>query len=65
MKEAIRKFDGTIIGWIETDNYGNQIVRDFVGTILGRYDKQCDVTRKFDGTVITRGNSVASLLYTK
>lgn len=65
MKEAIRKFDGTIIGWVETDSSGNQIVRDFIGTILGKYDKQCDVTRKFDGTVIARGNSAISLLYTK
>lgn len=64
-KEPIREFSGKIIGWIETDKDGNQQVRDFYGKILGKYDKSLNVTRDFYGRILTRGNTVAGLVYKK
>lgn len=64
-KEPIREFGGKIIGWIETDKDGNQQVRDFYGKILGKYDKSLNVTRDFYGRILTRGNTVAGLVYKK
>ena len=64
-KEPVREFNGKIMGFIETDRQGNQQVRDFYGRILGTYDKKMDVTRDFQGSILTRGNTVLGLLYTK
>lgn len=64
-KEPVREFNGKIIGWIETDRYGNQQVRDFYGKIKGTYDKKMNVTRDFYGRIITQGNTCLGLLYKK
>ena len=64
-KEPIKEFGGKIIGWIETDKDGNQQVRDFYGKILGKYDKSLNVTSDFYGRILTRGNTVAGLVYKK
>lgn len=61
-KEAIRRWDGVIRGWIEEDSKGNKTIRDFYGRILGRYDKQLNLTRDFYGRVIGRGDQLMSLL---
>ncbi|MBQ5951469.1 MAG: hypothetical protein IJL66_04955 [Lachnospiraceae bacterium] len=50
------------IGSIETDNYGNKTARDFFGRIVGRYKKQQDITTDFFGTILTRGDTVASTI---
>ena len=62
-KQTIRKPNGTILGYIETDQEGNQTARDFSGKILGYYDKRSDLTRDFYGRVTTYGNSVIGFLY--
>ena len=64
-KEPVSEFNGKIMGFIETDRQGNQQVRDFYGRILGTYDKKMDVTRDFQGRILTRGNTVLGLLYKK
>ena len=61
-KEVIRAFNGKIIGSIETDTKGNKIIRDFYGKILGRYNKEQNVTRDFYGKIIARGDQSAMLL---
>lgn len=64
-KEPIREFNGKIIGFIETDKDGNQQVRNFLGNIVGSYDKKFNVTRDFYGKIVTQGNTVIGLLYVK
>jgi len=64
-KVAIREFSGKIIGWLETDKDGNQQIRNFHGKILGKYDKALDCTRDFYGKIITKGNTVNGLLYSR
>lgn len=62
-KEIIRNFHGRILGYIETDNKGNKIVKDFYGRRLGTYDKENNVTRDFYGRILNRGDSVVSLIF--
>lgn len=60
--QIIKDFGGTIAGYIETDEKGNKIVRDFYRVILGKYDKKNNVTRDFYGRIIARGDASASLI---
>lgn len=60
--QTIRDFSGRILGYIETDNDGNKIVRDFYKVILGKYDKKNNVTRDFYGRIVARGDASASLI---
>ena len=38
-REAIKAYNGRIIGWIDTDGVGNQEVRDFYGRIVAQGDQ--------------------------
>lgn len=62
-EQTIRDFYGRILGFIETDDKGNKVARDFYRRIVGRYDKNRDVTTDFYGRVLTKGDTVASLIY--
>lgn len=61
-KDVIKDWTGKIIGYIETDNVGNKVVRDFYRKVLGRYDKRQDVTRDFYGRIIAKGDQCSLLL---
>lgn len=54
---AIRDFSGKIISWEEHMGNGDIVVRDFYGKILGKYDKQFNVTRDFYGRILARGDA--------
>ena len=62
-KETIRQFNGSILGYVETDKQGNKQVRDFYGRILGYYDKKTNTTRDFYGRILSNSDTVAGLLY--
>ncbi len=61
-KEAVKDFSGKIIAWYEYQPNGDIIVRDFYGTILGKYVKSDDTTRDFYGRIVARGNCIGMLL---
>ena len=58
----VKDFYGKIIGYIELDDKGNKIVRDFYRRRLGRYDKKFDVTRDFYNRIIAIGDQTGMLL---
>lgn len=62
-KEMVRDKSGRIIGWIETDQLGNKLVRDFSGHIKGRYKKVHNATFDFQGKIVAYGDTSAGLLY--
>lgn len=62
MKETIRDFHGNIIATIEDASNGDLIARDFIGNIIGRYDKHCNVTREFSGRIIGPGNQLGVII---
>ena len=39
--ERIQDWTGKTIGWRETKPNGDIVIRDFYGTIRGKYDKYC------------------------
>lgn len=64
-EEFIKNFNHQIVGIIETYDNGDQAARDFnTRQILGFYRKAQDVTTDFVGRILSRGNTVVSLLYT-
>ena len=62
-RDPVREFSGKIIGWVETDDKGNQDVRTFTGLIIARYDAEFNVTRDFYGKILTRGNTAVGQLF--
>lgn len=66
-EEYIRDFQTRqIIGIIKTEPNGDQVAIDFTTRkILGFYRASRDVTTDFIGRVLTKGNTVVSLLYKK
>lgn len=61
-EEIIREFSGKIIGYIQIDDKGNKIVRDFYRRILGKYDKASNTTRDFYGRIVARGDQSSMML---
>ena len=61
----VRDIAGKILGYIEEDKDGNKRCRAFSGRILGYYDKAQDMTRAFNGRIVTRGDSCVGFLYQK
>jgi hypothetical protein len=64
-EEYIRDFTSKkILGIIKTEPNGDQIAIDFPSRkILGFYRASRDVTTDFIGRMLTKGNTVVSLIY--
>lgn len=60
-EETIKDWRGKVIGYIQTDSYGNKTVRNFYRQILGKYDKAMNVTRDFYGRIIAKGDQSSML----
>lgn len=63
MRTPVKDFHGKILGYIDEDERGNKIVRDFYFHILGKYDKANNVTRDFYGKILAKGDQ-SSMLFT-
>lgn len=61
-RQTLKTWRGKIVGFIDTDEFGNKTARDFYGKILGTYDKRLDLTKDFYGKTISRGDVVMSLI---
>lgn len=61
--EYIRDFYGHIQGRVEYLENGDKIARDFYGAIKGRYFADENVTKDFYGRIISKGDSLVSLLF--
>ena len=60
--EVIKDFYNRIIGYIETDNYGNKVGKDFYRRIVGYYDKKLNITKDFYNRIVGRGDMLSSLI---
>lgn len=61
--EPVKDWTGRVLGWIETDKKGNQIIKNFGGKVLARYDAVNDRTTDFAGKMLSRGNTAISYIY--
>ena len=62
MREPIKDWTGKILGFVETDSAGNKILRNFQLQILGKYDKNRDITQDFYGRQVAKGDCLMMLL---
>lgn len=60
-EDVIKDWTGKIIGYIQTDAYGNKVIRDFYRKVLGTYNKKQNVTRNFYGRIIAKGDQSSML----
>ena len=61
-REPIKEWSGKIIGWIETDEHGNKVLKDFYNRVLGSYNKNLNLTRDFYNRPIAKGDNLLMLL---
>lgn len=62
--EYIRAITGQILGVIRTFDNGDQAALNYPGMqILGYYRKKQDVTTDLVGRILSRSNTVISLIY--
>lgn len=63
--QVVKDFNFKIIGFIETNDDGSKVVKDFYRRVLGKYDPRADVTKDFYGRVVARGDATSILLNNK
>jgi len=61
-KETLKDPLGQILATIETDRNGNQTIKDYMGKILGVYNKKENKTRNYLGQIVGTGNLLTSLI---
>ena len=60
--EPIRDRAGNVIGSIETDAAGNQVLRNAQNEIRGYYDADSDVTRDEGKNIVAKGNKLRTMI---
>jgi len=62
-EEKITDFYGRILGYIQTDELtNNKTAFNFYRKILGRYNAKENVTKDFYGRIVSRGDTLTSLI---
>lgn len=64
-RETIREFSGRIVGYLDHESNGDITVKNFSGTILGKYEARSDSTKDFYGKILYYGNMAPALLVLK
>ena len=60
--EPIKDRAGNVIGSIETDAKGDQVLRNAQNEVRGYYDATGDVTRDADKNIVAKGNKLRSMI---
>ena len=60
--EPVRDRAGNVIGSIETDANGSQVLRNAQNEVRGYYDAQADVTRDADKNIVAKGNKLRTMI---
>lgn len=60
--EAIRDRAGEVVGSIETQSNGDQVLRNAQDEVRGFYDAAQDVTRDADKNIVAKGNKLRSMI---
>lgn len=61
-KIDIRDPKGNVIGHIEVQDDGNEVLKDLQGSVRGYYDRTGDYTRGPDQQILAKGNKLRSLM---
>ena len=60
--EPIRDRAGIVVGSIETEANGDQVLRNAQNEVRGYYDSKADVTRDADKNIVAKGNKLRSMI---
>jgi hypothetical protein len=60
--DPIKDAKGTVLGSIESNDDGSQVLRDAAGKIRGYYDPTTDHTRGPDKRILAKGNVLRTLI---
>jgi hypothetical protein len=60
--EPVRDRAGNVVGTIEQQANGNQILRDTQNEIRGYYDAEGDFTRNAEERIVAKGNKLRSMI---
>jgi hypothetical protein len=60
--DSIKDAKGTVLGSIESNDDGSQVLRDAAGKIRGYYDPTTDHTRGPDKRILAKGNVLRTLI---
>ena len=60
--EPVQDRAGNVIGSIETDASGDQVLRNAQNEVRGYYDSKADVTRDADKNIVAKGNQLRSMI---
>jgi hypothetical protein len=60
--ETVKDAYNTVLGSLETNPDGSQILRDTNGKVRGYYDPTTDHTRAADQQILAKGNVLSTLL---
>ena len=61
--EPVKDWTGKVLGWVDTDKNGNQVVKNFGGRVLAKYDAKANKTTDFAGRKLSEGNTAISYIY--
>ena len=60
--QPIRDRAGNVIGTIEQQANGNEVLRNAQNEVRGYYDAEADVTRDADQKIVAKGNKLRSMI---
>ena len=60
--DSIKDAKGAVLGSIESNDDGSQVLRDATGKIRGYYDPTTDHTRGPDKRILAKGNVLRTLI---
>jgi hypothetical protein len=60
--EPVRDRAGNVVGTIEQEPNGNQILRNAQNEVRGYYDAEGDFTRDADQRIVAKGNKLRSMI---
>ena len=60
--QPIRDRAGNVVGSIEQQPNGNQILRDAQNEVRGYYDAEGDFTRDADQRIVAKGNKLRTMI---
>jgi hypothetical protein len=61
-KEVLRDAFGQLLATIESDRNDNLVIKDYMGKILGTYDKKKNITKNYLGQIVGTGNLLTLLI---
>jgi hypothetical protein len=60
--QPIRDRAGNVLGSIEHQENGNEVLRNAQNEVRGYYDAEADVTRDADQNIVAKGNKLRSMI---